>query len=93
MSRAEDMALLRRLQLVHQINEDVRLRRDPYQRLKQEYEFWESSENMLKGGAEELYFLDDLLRTLLAMRPAPKSNGGWVRRLDRGPSQRQLQSA
>jgi hypothetical protein len=93
MGRTEDMALLNRLQLVHRLNEDIREGRDPFPRLKQEYEFWESSENMLRGGAEELLFLDELLRTLLATRPVPSRTGDWIHRLDRGASRRQLQSA
>ncbi|HXB96557.1 MAG TPA: hypothetical protein VNZ54_00800 [bacterium] len=93
MGRVEDMALLNRLQVVHQLNEDIRAGRDPYPRLKQEYEYWESSENMLKGGAEELLFLDEVLRTLLASRPVPVNLGLWMRRLNRSQAHRELQSA
>ena len=93
MGRAEDMVLLHRLQVVHQLNEDLRAGRDPYIRLKQEYEFWESSENMLKGGAEELLFLDELLRTMLASRQAPQSVGYWLRRQERSGGGRTLQTA
>jgi hypothetical protein len=92
MSRAEDMVLSNRLELVHRVNEDLRAGRDPYPLLKREYEYWESSENMLRGGAEELHFLDEILRTLLASRPAPAGDA-WLHRLDRGKAHRRLQTA
>jgi len=87
------MIVLRRLQLVHALNEEIRQGQDPYPRLKREYEFWESSENTFKGGAEELCFLDEVLRTLLANRPAKFNSAAWFRRLDRGAPSPELMSA